>query len=125
MARIFQSETGAEPGQLPPAPLGGTRSQAVQRLQVGLGGVFGIVLLVGLAGLIQDRADQTERDSVPEAAPTNAPDPQPTGADPLVEAGVVPDLPATPTPEPQPNAGAPAQTGLPKTQPTAGDGAPQ
>ena len=59
-----------------------------------------ITLLVGLVSLIDDRADQTELAAVPEAAATSAAEPVPAQADPLAEAGVVPDLPATPEPEP-------------------------
>ncbi|MGI8943550.1 MAG: hypothetical protein ACR2FJ_04825 [Qipengyuania sp.] len=80
------------------APLGGTQAQAMHRLQIGLGGVLGIVMLVGLVGLIQSRADETEQLSVPEAAATSQPDKGRSQPDPLMEAGVVPDLPATPTP---------------------------
>lgn len=98
MANILDSKGRTTEGELPSVPLGGTRQQALHRLQIGIGGVLGILMLVGLASLIQDQADQAEKDSVPEAAPTNVPTAAPTKADPLVEAGVVPDLPATPTP---------------------------
>lgn len=86
------------------APLGGTRAQSIQRLQIGVTGIVGMILLVALADLIQDRAEETEATSVPEAASTVAAEqveaPQ---SDPLVEAGVVPDLPAEPTPTPEPD----------------------
>jgi hypothetical protein len=81
------------------APLGGTRSQAMQRLQIGLSGLAAMIVLVGLANIILDRAQQNEVASVPEAAPTAAPsEPQASGRDPLADVGVVPDLPASPTP---------------------------
>lgn len=84
-----------------PVPLGGTRSEAIQRLQVGLSLLAGVVLLVGLANVIEDRAKQTDAASVPEAAATVTTVPTPTGQrDPLADAGVVPDLPAEPTPTP-------------------------
>ena len=70
----------------------------MNRLQVGIGGVLGVLMLVGLASVIQNQADEVERNAVPEAASTNIPEPRTKSADPLVEAGVVPDLPATPTP---------------------------
>ena len=81
-----------------PVPLGGTRAEAIQRLQIGLSGLAAMVLLVGLANIIQDRARQTDAESVPQAAqqvsePVQAP-PRP---DPLADAGVVPDLPSEPT----------------------------
>ncbi len=92
-----QQPPGA-PDALAPPPLGGTREQAMHRLQIGVGGVFAIVLLVGLASLIENRAVETEKQAVPEAAPTNQPVESSARPDPLVEAGVVPDLPTTPTP---------------------------
>jgi hypothetical protein len=99
------------PGTVDPAPvtpLGGTRAQALQRLQVGGSLLIGIVLIVGLANVIEDRAKQSDQSVVPEAAATVAPDPAQTSAnDPLADAGVVPDLPA------EPSATAAAPTGAP------------
>ena len=74
-------------------PLAGTRAQSVQRLQVGIGGVVFIILLVGLANLIQDSTREVDAAAVPEAAPAPEQVPAPTQNDPLVNAGVVPDLP--------------------------------
>ena len=79
------------------APLGGTRAQATQRLQVGLFGFAAMVLIVGLANIIQDRARVTKESSVPDAAPTTAPAEAPPQRDPLADAGVVPDLPVDPS----------------------------
>jgi hypothetical protein len=81
------------------APLAGTRTQAMQRLQIGLLGLSAMIVLVGLANIILDRAQQSEDGSVPEAAPTAAPtEPEAAARDPLADVGVVPDLPASPTP---------------------------
>lgn len=80
------------------APLGGTRAEAVQRLQVGLTGLAAMVLLVGLANIIQDRARVSDEGAVPEAAPTTEPDAAAPQRDPLADAGVVPDLPADTAP---------------------------
>lgn len=80
--------------EAPLAPLGGTRAQALQRLQVGVSLLLGIVLIVGLANVIEERAKQSEDSAVPEAAATVAPLPTSTAKDPLADAGVVPDLPA-------------------------------
>ena len=85
-----------------PTPLGGTRAQAVQRLQIGIAGLASMVLMIALANIIMDQANRTEATSVPQAAATVAA--KPTAApqnDPLAEAGVVPDMPAEPTPTPQ------------------------
>lgn len=87
-----------EAGAARMVPLGGTRAQTAQRLQVGVAGLAGTLMLIGLVDLIESRAAETERNSVPEAAATNQPTATPTRSDPLVDAGVVPDLPATPAP---------------------------
>jgi hypothetical protein len=84
------------------APLGGTRSQAMQRLQIGLSGLAAMILLVALANIIMDRAQESDDLAVPEAAPTLASTDAPAEAtrDPLADVGVVPGLPASPTPAP-------------------------
>lgn len=94
-------------------PLGGTRAEAVQRLQIGLFGIGAMVLLVGLASVIGSQADQAERDAVPEAAPTTEPTAAPAQSDPLADAGVVPDIPAEPSPTP-------TGESAPSAQPTPG-----
>jgi hypothetical protein len=82
-----------EPRPLP--PLAGTRSQSVQRLQIGLVGLASMVLLVGLASIILRNAQENQARVVPEAAATVAADKAKgaLGRDPLADAGVVPDLP--------------------------------
>lgn len=81
------------------APLGGTRAEAIQRLQVGLFGLFSMVLVVGVANIIYNRAQQTEELAVPEAAPTTEPTEAVPQRDPLADAGILPDLPAETEPE--------------------------
>jgi hypothetical protein len=82
-------------------PLGGTRAQALHRLQVGVSLLLGIVLIVGLASVIEQRAKQAEDASVPQAAATVEPTaPASSAVDPLADAGVVPDMPATANPVP-------------------------
>lgn len=71
-----------------------------------------MVLLVGLANIIQDRARVSEEMSVPEAAPTTEPSAQPSQSDPLADAGLVPDLPVEPTATPSPE----LQESRPKTE---------
>ncbi len=83
-----------------PAPLAGTRAERIQRLQIGLFGIGAMVLLVGLADVVISRAERTQADAVPEAAPTVEPSETPAPRDPLADAGVVPELPADPTPTP-------------------------
>ncbi|GAA4643221.1 hypothetical protein GCM10023115_11810 [Pontixanthobacter gangjinensis] len=80
-----------------PAPLGGTRFESLQRLQVGISGIVVMIMLVGLADVIRDRADQTDANAVPEASATVTPgEPEGPRTDPMVDAGVVPDLPTDP-----------------------------
>jgi hypothetical protein len=70
----------------------------MQRLQIGISGIVMMILLVGLASIIQDRAAESDATTVPAAAPTTEPTQAPPQNDPLAEAGVVPDLPVQPTP---------------------------
>ena len=96
-------EDQPDPGML----LGGTRAQALQRLQVGVFGLATMVLLIALAQIIMNQAREAEALVVPEAAPTVAPSDTPAPAsDPLADAGVGPDLPAEPEPEALPNSDA-------------------
>lgn len=82
------------------APLGGTRAEALRRLQMGAIGVVAVLLLVGLASIVKDRAAETETASVREAAATSSPGASAVAADPLAEAGVVPEIAASPSPDP-------------------------
>ncbi|MBI1403466.1 MAG: hypothetical protein GC147_09645 [Porphyrobacter sp.] len=84
----------------PPTPPNEARREAVQRLQVGIFGIAAMLLLVGLASIIGSQADIIEEAAVPEAAPTTEPSPAPTQANPLADAGVVPDIGADPSPAP-------------------------
>jgi hypothetical protein len=72
------------------------RAEAIQRLQVGLSGLAAILLLVSLASIIINRANETEQAAVPASAASAADDtatPNKDPKDPLVDAGVVPQLP--------------------------------
>ena len=76
------------------------RAQAVQRLQAGLFGLAAIVLIVGLANIINDRARLAEAEAGKSPVAASASE----GAvqnDPLAEIGVVPattpDAPASST----------------------------
>ena len=91
------------------APLGGTRSEAIQRVQFGVGGLIAMVLLVGIANIVIDSARETEATTVPNAAATAKA--EPTQNDPLVDAGIVPDLPAEATEEPLPEGPVVPETG--------------
>ena len=75
------------------APLAGTRTERMQRLQIGLFGLGMMVLLVGLANIIMETAAET-RDSVSTEVPVaaGAGEDVAPGSDPLADAGVVPDI---------------------------------
>ena len=83
-----------------PPTLRERRAQAVHRLQVGLFGLAGMLLLVGLANIIMDRAmisdDATDASSAAAASAASvSPDTaQSPSNDPLADIGVVPDMPA-------------------------------
>lgn len=80
--------------ELPAAPLAGTRSQSMQRLQVGLFGLAAMILLVALANIIMTNAEQNQATVVPESVPSETAQQEPVKVtDPLAEAGVVPDMP--------------------------------
>ncbi|MEW9854303.1 hypothetical protein [Novosphingobium sp. M1R2S20] len=73
------------------------RAQAVHRLQVGVFGLSAMLLIVGLANIIMDRARLTDvREPVEEVIAADA-QPKKTGSEPLADIGVVPS--ADPTPE--------------------------
>ncbi|MFV0643767.1 MAG: hypothetical protein ACK5NN_04605 [Sphingomonadaceae bacterium] len=80
-------------------PLGGRHAQAVQRLQIGMAGLGAVILMIGLAQIVTEKARETDATTVPEAvaSPVANTSSSPR-SDPLVDAGVVPDLPADPTP---------------------------
>lgn len=65
------------------------RAQAVQRLQAGLFGLAAVVLMVGLASIINERAREAEAAIAPQASPSASPSAN-SGSDPLAEVGVVP-----------------------------------
>ncbi|WP_375291786.1 hypothetical protein [Qipengyuania sp.] len=98
MAEPARSRAPAPPGDVSSAPLGGTRAEAFRRLQFGLIGVVGVVLMVGLATVVENRAKEVERASVPDAAATTEPTAPVEQQDPLAEAGVVPEMPPSPAP---------------------------
>lgn len=72
------------------------RAQAVQRLQAGLFGIAAIILVVGLASIINERARQADAALQPQAAASATPSAK-ADSDPLAEAGVVPSSAPEPT----------------------------
>ena len=96
----------------PPTPRE-LRAQAVHRLQIGVLGLASMLLLVGLANIIMDRARADGAGTLAttaSASPTAIPVSRGAGPgnDPLADLGVVPDLPAGAAPAPvQPSPPAP------------------
>lgn len=97
-----------------PAPARELRAQSVHRLQVGLFGLSAMLLIVGLANIIMDRARLNEsKDPIEKVIAADAP-PKKPAVDPLADIGVVPsadpapDAPADPAPVPDAAAVAPA-----------------
>jgi hypothetical protein len=91
-ARSFMTapHDGSEAEEISSA--GQARAEALQRLQVGVSGIGAMVLLVGLASIIGGQAEMNDDQAVPEAAPTTEPEAKPAQANPLADAGVVPDI---------------------------------
>lgn len=65
------------------------RAQALHRLQVGLFGLCAVLLIVGLANIIMDRARLAEIEN-PSIATSPAADEPARAADPLADIGVAP-----------------------------------
>lgn len=95
--KMPRSLTGESDAARDDAPLGGTRAEAMQRLQVGLTGLSAMVVVIAMASVIGGQADIAEDAAVPDAAPTTEPSAAPAQRDPLADAGVVPDI--APQPE--------------------------
>ena len=85
---------------------GKTRAEAIRRLQIGITGLFAMILLVSLANIIKDRAQESELTIVPDASESAPAGNESTSAskDPLADAGVVPEIPTGPSGTPAGNA---------------------
>jgi len=81
----------SKPTDTAPAPVATREGETMHRLQVGLLGLGGMVLLVGVADMIMDRAQQSEDEAVAEAAPAVEPSEEPAATGALENAGVVPE----------------------------------
>lgn len=74
------------------------RAQAVHRLQVGLFGLCAMLLIVGLANIIMDRAKLTDATDPIHAVVAVDAKPTKSATDPLADIGVVPAADPTPAP---------------------------
>lgn len=79
----------ATPSQNVPSVARVLRAQAVHRLQIGLFGLAAMLLLVGLANIIMDRARLAEDASAPAEASATTTSAK-AASDPLADIGVVP-----------------------------------
>lgn len=95
-ARFANDAEQAAMAETVAVPLGGTPRARMQRLQIGGFGILVMVMLIGLADIVITRAQETEANAVPEAAPTVVASEEAAPSDPLADAGVVPELPAEP-----------------------------
>lgn len=104
--RFARTEEPSGPVHYEPPSGRDLRTQAVQRLQVGLFGLGGMLLMVGLANIVMERARQTDTAAVaaqqaPQPSTSDAAD---AGSDPLVDMGVAPELPVNkPSPSVKPD----------------------
>ncbi|MFZ2998077.1 hypothetical protein [Sphingobium sp.] len=82
------------------------RQEGLQRVQVGLTGLAGIVLLVGLANIVIDKARMDDAALPPPVVPTLSANAVAAAKDPLAELGVQPapeQAPIVPDLQPDPN----------------------
>ena len=84
--KLFSTGENASDDAAPTdAPLGGSRIESMQRLQVGVAGLFAMVLVMGVASVISNRAVVSENAAVPDAAPTTEPTEAAAPSDPLAD----------------------------------------
>lgn len=100
MAIEAQNNPVATPQHFVPPTARQLRAQSVYRLQIGLFGLAAMLLLVGLASIIMERARRTDAESGIVAKTASAPAP---ARDPLVDIGVIPaaEPSAPPTVDPR------------------------
>jgi hypothetical protein len=82
------------------------RMEGLQRVQIGLTGLAGVVLLVGLANIVIDKARQDDAALPPPVVPTLSSTNAVSPKDPLAELGVQPapeQAPVVPDLQPDPN----------------------
>ncbi|WP_239804413.1 hypothetical protein [Croceicoccus hydrothermalis] len=84
-------EASARKAERDSAALRGARAQASQRIQLGITGIGAMLLLVALASTIMEQAREAED---PQIAAQEGAEAKANRSDPLVDIGVVPELPA-------------------------------
>jgi hypothetical protein len=82
-------EIPSSPKEAPPPPATAPVNDTMRRLQIGIAGVLTVLLLVGMAGLIGDRARQSAGGDTTAAAEVKMPgEEEKTSGAPLEELGV-------------------------------------
>ncbi len=82
-------EIPSSPKETPPPPAAAPVNDTMRRLQIGIAGVLTVLLLVGMAGLIGDRARQSAAGDIAATAEVKMPgDEEKTSGAPLEELGV-------------------------------------
>ena len=84
------------------------KREGLQRVQIGLTGLAGVILLVGLANIVVEKARMDEKAMPPAVAPTldgGSANASGQAREPLAELGVTPsaDQPVVPDLQPDPN----------------------
>ncbi len=74
------------------------RAHAMHRLQVGIFGICAMLLIVGLANIIMNRARLADAANPPEISVSDADKAKVKGSDPLADIGVVPAAEASAVP---------------------------
>ena len=103
----------ATPQHFSPPTARELRAQAVHRLQVGLFGLAAMLLIVGLANIVMERAREAEVADPALVEAVQVKEEKKPAADPLADIGVAPA--AEPSPSPTPTL---APTALPTMAPT-------
>lgn len=94
-SQVSGSHGQVSPQHFVPPSVRELRAQAVHRLQVGLLGLAMMLLLVGLASIIMERARMAESTMPPAGVPSAASSPK---SDPLADIGVIPSPDAAASP---------------------------
>jgi hypothetical protein len=96
--RKAKPDGAAAPKSFAPPMMRELRGQSVHRLQVGVIGICAMLLIVGLANIIMNRARLTEAANPTEQTAVDASRAKAKGSDPLADIGVVPAAEASAAP---------------------------
>lgn len=92
--RDMRIDNSVAPKVVPP-PVAAPVNDTMRRLQIGIAGVLTVLLLVGMAGLIGDRARESVASDAAATTEIKMPGEQSSGGAPLEELGVQPVSPSS------------------------------